>query len=303
MGDPNDPKWIEYMKKRRAEMLESASTSSQIINYEKESKLRMDAKPENKMNTIKQEIVEKYGKTPSICYYYYLWNAINYVGEEQVRKSFDSIKNQGDEIIVGDCGSIDGTVEIAKEYGFKVIEVDQSIASLHESKIINAVTKETKCNFLVDASVHIKFSDNTTSIFKNWINNNDITKNFPVIRGLYVEKNGTLDRRESACMMTYKPYLLEARGIDERTWYSFGSSHYLMYLIECVYELKMININIDDMIHANHQLIKTPALKNLFKLSDFGIAHLKTLVLAEALINPLLIDFKNGRKQVVNSYW
>ena len=51
---------------------------------------------------IKKQIVEKYNIEPTICFFYYLWNAIDYVGRANVKESFDSISGLGDEVIVGD---------------------------------------------------------------------------------------------------------------------------------------------------------------------------------------------------------
>ncbi|GAF70200.1 unnamed protein product, partial [marine sediment metagenome] len=86
--------------------------------------IRMLSRETAEATKRKREIVEKYGIEPTICYYYYLWNAVDYVGEKTVRESFESMRGQGDEIIVGDYSSTDGTPEIAKEYGFKVINVE-----------------------------------------------------------------------------------------------------------------------------------------------------------------------------------
>ena len=83
MGDPNDPKWIEYMRKQDEKIRD------RFVWEDKEAYTK-------EMNERKQRIVEEYGKEPNIKYFYYLLNAVEYTGEENLRKSFESIKGQGD---------------------------------------------------------------------------------------------------------------------------------------------------------------------------------------------------------------
>ena len=89
IGDPNDPQWIAYMKKRNVEIKKEEDDKKEIViianwgsidKYEKRMKLHKD-----EMNKRKQKIVKEYGTDPTICYFHYLYNAVNYIGEKNLR--------------------------------------------------------------------------------------------------------------------------------------------------------------------------------------------------------------------------
>lgn len=251
---------------------------------------------------IKKEIVEKYGTEPTICYFYYLWNAVDYVGEEMLRKSFASIKGQGDEVIVGDYGSTDKTREIAKEYGFKVISVRKTKDIIfHDSKIFNKVIAESKCNFLIDLNVNTVYPKEMDNFFKNWIENNDITEKQLAVRGLFKGPNGEPERKYAASCLFYRPFLYEARGVDERTYYGYGTTHYTIRLIEIVYDLKWDNQPLD-FVHEYHNHIKLPRWKKVFKFGDVREGHNIAMKGANRIIKPLIENYYNGILQVKNSY-
>jgi len=256
-----------------------------------------------KIEERKAKIVEKYGTEPTICYHYYLWNAVDYVGEKVVRESFESIKGQGDEIIVGDYSSTDNTPQIAEEYGFKVVNVEKTEGILfHESKIVNKVVFESKSNFIVDLNIHTTYPKNMDKFFRNWLQNNDITKKQLAARGLLYTRNNKIERRYSASMLVYKPFLLEARGYDENTYYSFGTTPYALSLILNFYKLVWDNQPLD-MVHKFHGNLKFPSLKNVFKVGEMGRAHKLSTEHGESLIDKLIDNFDEGIKQVKNSYW
>ena len=78
------------------------------------------------------------------------------------KSHFESIKGQGNEIIVGDYSSTDNTKDIAKEYGFKVVKIRKNKNyKFAESKIRNKIIRETKCNFLVDLNANVEYPKNT----------------------------------------------------------------------------------------------------------------------------------------------
>ena len=253
----------------------------------------------------KKEIIAQYGTEPTICYYYYLWNAVDYVGEKRVRASFQSIQGSGNEIIVGDYGSTDGTKRIAKEYGFKVVDVEKTNGILmHESKIGNKVVYSTQCNFVVDMNIHTTYPENIDNFFKKWLKNNDISKDILVARGLFENANGVLERKEHpASCFIYRPFLLKARGYDERTYYGFGTSHYAISLLLDVYDLNFADNFLNDMIHYNHVGIKIPRLKNTFKLGNLVQGHRRATSFVDDIIFELHLNFDEGVKKVVNSYW
>lgn len=258
------------------------------------------------MNTRKQELLKEYGKEPTICYYYYLYNAIDYAGEECVRASFESIKGQGDEIIVGDYSSTDGTKELAEEYGFKVLNIEKEKGiPFAQGKTINLVIHNSKCNFLADLDIHIVYPKNFTDIIVNWIKENDITKKILMLVGFWINEEGKLQPEYGFCssMLFYRPHFLEVRGFDERTWMGFGSGHYIAYIVLNVLNLEFVNLHLDDMIHSYHIKEKRRVMKDLFNITDFTDGLMNDLTIGKKFANKLIINFKEGVKNVKNSYW
>lgn len=255
------------------------------------------------MEEIKKNIIDRYGTEPTICYYYYLWNAVDYVGEKQVRKSFESISSQGNEIILGNYNCNDGTDEIAEEYGFKVLNVKETKdIMLHESKIVNAIVKDTEYNFLCDLSIHVIYPKNMDVVFKEWLKTTDLTKKVLATRGLFCNHNNIIKRKYCASCYIYKPYLIEARGYDERTTYGFGTTHYALCLLERVYGLILDNVELD-MLHNYHTSEKLKRLKWVFKIPNVNKTHFEAMNFVDNLIAPLTWNFYEGVKNVKNSYW
>jgi glycosyltransferase involved in cell wall biosynthesis len=214
-----------------------------------------------------------------------LWNAIEYAGEDWVRESFESIKGQGDEIIVGDYSSDDGTPELAKEYGFKVFNVEKTEGIMfHNTKIINKVISKSKSNFLFDLDIHTTYPKNIDEIVRSWIKCNDITKKQLIITGLF---NGKINHNICDSMLLYKPFLLKARGFDERTSYRHGDSHYIIKLLKDVANLEFEIVFVEGMIHKDHREAceRRSPKEAVGKSIHFGRSLYK------------------GVKQVKNSYW
>ena len=256
----------------------------------------------------KKQIVEKYGLEPTVCYYYYLWNAIDYVGRVNVKESFESISGLEDEVIVGNYSSTDGTKELAQECGLRVIDVEKTPGiTFHESKINNKIIHNSKSNFMVDLDIHTVYPKNLTNIIKENIRTKDITKKQLVLRGLYSEGNGRkrLEFAHCSSAIIYKPYLLEVRGFDERTYYGCGTTYYILGILEDIYKLKMDNIYVDTMVHRFHmnQKIKRWAItfditvQNTYNKDKFSMHQ------ANSCLQSLRNNFEDGRKKVVNSYW
>jgi len=256
----------------------------------------------------KKEIVEKYGREPTVTFFYYLWNAIDYVGIHNVRESFLSIAGQGDEVIVGDYSSTDGTKELAEECGLKVITVEKTPGiTFHESKINNKVIYNSKSNFIVDLDVHTVYPENLYYITKWNIEPCDITKKQLVLRGLYDEGNGRRRVEFAHCSsgIIYKPYLLECRGFDERTYYGCGTTYYILGILEDIYKLEIDNIYVDTMIHRFHMNHKIKRWASTFDITIQNTHHKDrmSMLTANDCLQPLRNNFEEGRKKVVNSYW
>jgi len=257
---------------------------------------------------MKIKIVKEYGIEPTITFFYYLWNAIDYVGRENVKESFDSIQGQGNEVIVGDYSSDDGTPELARDCGLRVIGVEKTPGiTFHESKINNKVIHNTKSNFIVDLDVHTVYPKDITDIIKHNILKKDITKKQLVLRGLYCEENGRQRAEFAHCSsgIIYKPYLLKVRGFDERTYYGCGTTYYILGIIEDIYKLEMDNIYVSTMVHRFHMGHKIKrwastfdiTIQNTYEKDRFSKHQ------ANSCLQPLRNNFEEGIKEVKNSYW
>jgi hypothetical protein len=248
---------------------------------------------------IKLETAKKYGHKPTINYYYYSLNIVAYVGEEQVRKSFDSVKKYGKNVIVCDYSSIDNIKEIVEEYGFTFLTVEKTPEIFfHETKLGNKVIKEAKNNWLCYMNFWITYPDNLEDIILNWIKNNNGRKYCLKMTGYGTSPNGKIGKTHgithSQAHVIYRPFLLEARGFDERTSYHAGARNYAIGLLTRVYRLKIVELFVE-FVHALHQ--NTNWSKVPLKQQKYG------LKMAEERIQKLSRNFSQEVKNVKNSYW
>lgn len=250
------------------------------------------------INQIKNKLLKKHGTEPTICYYYYLWNVVDYAGEEVVRKSFKSITGQGDEIIIGNYCCTDNTKEIAKEYGFKVVDVECSKKfEFPESKVRNAVIHNSRSNYVVALNINVEYPKNLNDIIVDWLGKNPIER-----RALRFRSRFPHGQFYGFSTVIYKPYLLEARGYDERTSYGRGSQKYGAILIKEIYNLQIHAKDIG-LIHKNNNPIKLPKLSNFFPRSDHKRRWGETSILINELKKNLKTNFRKGVSEVKNSYW
>ena len=336
-GDPNLNKKVQQIrakqrnakkklkdkqKKENVKEKERQKIKEEKIITTKQSKfadLVYDEKPEREENKnrfqrrinreikkilkIKEKILKKNGIEPTICFYYYLWNAVDYVGEERLRQSFESISGQGDEIIVGDYGSTDKTKEIALEYGFRVINVPKTEGiTFHETKICNAVINKTKCNFLVDLNVNIIYPNNMTDFYKSWITKENVLEKLLVGRGVFEKANGSYIRNHAASCLFYVPFLKYLRGFDERAYYGYGATHYAYCLLVDILKLKLDNKKLGT-IHLHHRNFKDKRLKRVFKLEGLNERAAESMEMVEELLDGFFKDIDTAIKNVENSYW
>jgi len=253
---------------------------------------------------IKRNIIAEYKIKPTICFYYYLYNVVDYCGEEVVRKSFESISKQGDEVILGCYLPTDDTEKIGKEYGFKIVKVDEDDRNnFPESKIRNKVIINTNCNFVVPININVVYSKNIAGVIRRWLNNNYIRNKTLKISYKFQDVDGNIGRRRYGfSTVFYRPFLLRARGYDERTSYAAGSQKYGVRLFKDVYRIKTQSYN-SNMVHGYHNNLKLPMLRKFFPNSTIHKLKSRRGRVVNNLINELLIDFNEGVKRVNNSYW
>lgn len=112
--------------------------------------------------------------------------------EKNISKCLESIQNIADEIILVDTGSVDNTINIAKNFNAKIIEVPfENNFSLARNKAIENASKDwiffIDCDEIIDTSQFYKFKeilDNNKLGFKlelvNIINNKPYSSNYLV---------------------------------------------------------------------------------------------------------------------------
>jgi len=251
----------------------------------------------------KTKLVRRYGKVPTICYYYYLWNVVDYCGEERVRQSFNSIKGRGNEVIVGIYDPKDNTKKIAEEYGFKVVVADKDPNFVFaESKIRNKVIFESESNFLVPLNINVEYPRKFHRYIVDWIKNNNIKGSRLKLRCKFRSSDGKIRKNYGFSTLFYKPFLIEARGYDERTSYGCGSQLYGVKLLNDIFKLTPIVARLN-MVHKFHNNFKMPMVGKIYPNIDHDTRRKHVRKLIYILIHGIMDDFKTGVKKVKNSYW
>ena len=251
----------------------------------------------------KRRLINKYGLETTICFYYYLWNVVNYCGEKRVRQSFKSIKGQGNEVIVGLYDPKDNTEKIAKEYGFKVVIIEKGNIAFPESKIRNRIILESKSNFLCGLNINVEYPKQLTSFIKKWIDNNDIRRSALKLRYKMGATDGSVrDKYYGFSFLFYRPYLIEARGYDERTAYALGSQKYGVVLLKNFYNIRT-NGQYIGLVHKSHHQFKTGVLSRMYPNVSQPIRRSNVGRLIHVLKNNFKRSFEYGVSKVKNSYW
>lgn len=261
----------------------------------------------------KNNLIKKYGDEPTICFYYYCWNVVDYAGEKRVRETFKSIQGQGDEVVVSSYNTQDNTKELAEEYGLKFLEVekhDHDVWDFPESKVRNKVIINTDCNFVIPLNINVEFVPNFDKKIIKWIKNHNIKNKMLRIRYKFENKNGKIGRQYGKSQVFYRPYLLEARGYDERTGFCTGSQRYGGLLMKKVFNLNKNNWD-TKMYHKYHNDFKKPLLNKIYP--DGKVATIKGVSepknrkfdrrITKKLHRLLKKDFDKNVEKVMNSYW
>lgn len=279
------------------------------------------------MEKRKNKIIRQNGIEPTITYYYYTYNVIDYAGKEVVKSSFESLSGQGEEVVVSDYGFDQKTKDLAEECGLKYIwcEKDKGI-TFNESKVRNNVINQTDSNFLVDWNVHVEAPNDLNEKLIEWINEERVKKWMPHIRYLWIGDPDYYDDPErikeikekgrkyhSFACLAYVPLLRDIRGYDERTHFCAGSQKYGVKIMADVYNVRTkdyltgktdmkYNIPEGSMVfaHKYHHDYKLPMRNKCFKETKRDSSPQKVI---DEIRNAMNKDFLEGRKLVHNSYW
>lgn len=251
----------------------------------------------------KKRLVKKHGTKPTITYYYYLWNVVNYCGEKRVRQSFESIRNQGNEVIIGNYLQKDNTNKIAREYGFRIINVEKDSRSMFpESKIRNKIILNSKGNFLIPLNINVEYPKNLTELIVNWIKKNNIQRRCLRLRYKFQSKDGKVRKFYGFSSVFYKPFLMAVRGYDERTSYASGSQKYGVTIMKDIFKLNAVAWDLG-LVHKYHNHMKNPVMHLIFPNVSYATLKRNVSQVVWSLMKNFERSFPNGTKKVNNSYW
>lgn len=250
---------------------------------------------------VKNDIVEKYGGEKTIGYYYYSRNPVEYVGEKQVRKSFDSVKQYGERVYIGDYSSTDNIKEIAEEYGFTFLTIEKTKGVFfHEPKIANKIINEMKENFMCYLNFWIYYPENLEEHLKGWLNRFNGKDYYLRMTGYASYQDGKLFKTNhkrashSVCTLIYRPFLYEARGYDERTDYNAGIRNYAHGILTKVYKLKE-DSHFFPFVHIFHSRPHIDKVPQDRRRKGFRIV--------DNMISDLSKNLYVNKKKIHNSYW
>lgn len=250
------------------------------------------------INTIKKNLVEKYGTDPKITYYYYTYNLVDYAGEKIIRRAFSSIKNQAEEVIVSDFSSDDETKDIAKEFGFKIVNSEKDGRhTFNICKVRNNAIYHASNQFIFPLIAFCEYPKNLDSYLKAWIKSNDITEKRLVLRYGWINMHGKKSREYGLSNLFYRPYLIAARGYDERLGYAHQNHSYGSHLLKRVFRLRADVNYLEGMDHIHHE--KRRVVRKFRHCLGFNASR----KLKNELLELLREDLKKNKKRIVNSFW
>jgi len=202
--------------------------------------------------------VEYLKMVKGVSYAFIVYNIIKQSNEKWIKESFDSIKNQSDDIIVVDYSSDDNIKGVAKEYGFRFFRIDKIKGlPIHNAKMWNKAIYEAKYDILVMLTPDAIFDENLTESILKWYEEYDPEKYFLSMRFLWQLEDKKLNSIAGGLFVYYKPFLMKVRGLDERTYMRGGSERGThRYSIRIMYEVFNLKdfIVMSNNIHRFHEL-------------------------------------------------
>jgi len=236
-----------------------------------------------------------------ISYAYYMKDIIQLRGEKFVEESFQSIKDQSDDIMVIDYDMKDKwkLKALCKKYGFRYFKIPKDDRYFfHLAKMLNKSFIEAKNPFIARLTPDIIYPNNMTECAENFYKEHDKNKEIFYIKLIRDRMLEGLERRdqnsgdEASTYFYYIPHLIKMRGVDERGTYYNKQHRYNQAIIDTVLGIKPYLCKEITLIHRDHDVNKigrwaTPKPK---------FEYQKRIELLKA-------DFENEIKNVVNSYW
>lgn len=263
----------------------------------------------------KKKLIKKNGTKPTVTFYYYCYKVVDYAGEKRVRKSFESIADQGEEVVVSDYGYDKKTEDLCKEYGITYIwcEKDENVG-FNESKVRNNVIRHCKTNFIVDLNINVEYPKNTITFIRRiikqlnhakervilrykWIGETTIYTNVNKIRKI---KSSTNRNFYGFAQILYVPFLINMRGYDERTHFCAQSQKYGMEIFQKVWKIKHTARNDLNLVHKYHNDFKLDTVQKINRNTTIDYKYGNVV---KKLRKAFQKNFKNGRKLVQNSFW
>jgi len=194
--------------------------------------------------TIINENIRTYRKLKSgISYCYFTYNMVKQSSEEWVRESFDSIRNQSDDIMIVDYSSDDNIEKIAKEYGFRFFRIDKVKGiAFHDAKLWNKGIHEAKYDLFVPISPDCIYEEDLSNFILEWYKCYGHKKYHLLLYHIKEDIDGIKKGLYGFSGVFYRPYLLKIRGCDERTHirggYERGTHRYTLRMMLEYYDLK-----------------------------------------------------------------
>lgn len=198
-----------------------------------------------------------YNKIEGISYFFPVCDIIKQSGEEWVRESFDSIKDQSDDIIVVDYSSNDDIKKLTEEYNFRFFRINKVKGiPYYDARLWNKAILEAKYDIFVMLTPDNIMDKNLTNIILKWYEEHDYKKYFLTVSMLtYQMIYGKVFSENGLVFVYYRPFLLKVRGLDERTYIGEGQDRgthrYSIRIMFEIFNLKKSYI-LTDSIHKYH---------------------------------------------------
>jgi len=236
-----------------------------------------------------------------ISYAYYMKDIIQQRGLKFVEESFQSIKDQSDDIMVIDYDMKDKwkLKALCKEYGFRYFNIPKDDRYFfHLAKMINKSIIEAKHPFFARLTPDIVYPSNMTEYVENFYKEHDKNKeilHMRMVRDRVLEEKERRDKNSGDTgdmYFYYRPHLLKMRGVDERGTYYNKQHGYNQAIIHTVLGIKSHLCKDITLIHRDHEYDHT----GRWKTPKPKFEYQKRIQLLKA-------DLENEIKNVVNSYW